>query len=120
MFIKYIKVHQKSRYFILPTHNQSNHYTSLTRSRCFSPAFLCSILIIVFILLPHLVILHSSLTMTTTNSGINVTVILSLLCLGPVIMFVGGWDFQFSLLQLKAQEEENVQIVQQLKDKVRK
>ena len=35
-------------------------------------------------------------------------------------MFVGGWDFQSSLLQLKAQEEETAQIVQQLKDKVRK
>ena len=57
--------------------------------------------------------------MTTTNSSINVTVLLSVLCLGLTMMFVGGWYFQSSLVELKAQQE-TAQIVQQLKDKVRK
>ena len=69
--------------------------------------------------------------MTATNSGISVTVLLSVLCLGLAMMFVGGWYFQSSLVELKeqqqsslvelkAQQQETAQIVQQLKDKVRK
>jgi len=58
--------------------------------------------------------------MTTTNSGINVTVLLSVLCLGLAVMFVGGWYFQSSLLELKAQQQETVQIVKQFKEKIRK
>ena len=69
--------------------------------------------------------------MTTTNSGISVTVLLSVLCLGLAMMFVGGWYFQSSLVELKeqqqsslveleTQQEETAQIVQQLKEKVRK
>ena len=57
--------------------------------------------------------------MTATNSGISVTVLLSVLCLGLAMMFIGGWYFQSSLVELKAQQE-TAQIVQQLKDKVRK
>ena len=69
--------------------------------------------------------------MTTTNSSISVTVLLSVLCLGLAMVFVSGWYFQSSLvglkeqqqsslIELKAQQQETVQIVQQLKDKVRK
>ena len=69
--------------------------------------------------------------MTTTNSGISVTVLLSVLYLGLAMVFVGGWYFQSSLVELKerqqsslveleAQQEETAQIIQQLKDKVRK
>ena len=69
--------------------------------------------------------------MTTTNSGISVTVLLSLLCLGLAMMFVDGWYFhsslvelkeqqQSSLIELEAQQQETAQIVQQLKEKVRK
>ena len=36
------------------------------------------------------------------------------------MMFVGGWYFQSSLVKLKEQQQETAQIVQQLKDKVRK
>ena len=69
--------------------------------------------------------------MTTTNSGISVAVLLSVLCLGLAMMFVGGWYFQSSLVELKeqqqsslveleTQQQETAQIVQQLKEKVRK
>ena len=58
--------------------------------------------------------------MTSTNSGVSVTVLLSVLCLGIAIMFVGGCYFQFSLVELKEQQEKTNQIVQQLKEKVRK
>ena len=58
--------------------------------------------------------------MTATNSGISVTMLLSVLCVGLAMIFVGGWYFQFSLVELKAQQQETAQIVQQLKDKVRK
>ena len=58
--------------------------------------------------------------MTATNSGISVTVLLSVLCLGLSKMFVGGWYFQSSLVELKAQQQETAQIVQQFKGKVRK
>ena len=73
--------------------------------------------------------------MATTNSGVSVTVLLSVSCLGLAIMFVGGWYFlqssivelkeqqqflQSSLLELKAQKQETAQVVQQLKEKVKK
>ena len=58
--------------------------------------------------------------MTTTNSGVSVTVLLSVLCLGIAMMFVGGWYFQSSLVELKAQQQQTAQIVQQLKEKIRK
>ena len=58
--------------------------------------------------------------MTTTNSSVSVIVLLSVLCLGLAMIFVGGWYFQSSLVKLKAQQQETAQIVQQLKDKVRK
>ena len=58
--------------------------------------------------------------MTATNSGVSVSLLLSVLYLGLAVIFVGGWYFQSSLLQLKAQQQETAQIVQQLKDKVRK
>ena len=58
--------------------------------------------------------------MTATNSDVSVTVLLSALCLGLTMMFVGGWYFQSSLVELKAQQQETAQIVQQLKEKARK
>ena len=72
--------------------------------------------------------------MTATNSGVSVTVLLSVLCLGLAMIFVGGWYFQSSLvelktkqqsfqsllLELKIKKQETAQIVQQLKEKVRK
>ena len=36
------------------------------------------------------------------------------------MMFVVGWYFQSSLVELKGQQQEAAQIVQQLKEKVRK
>ena len=58
--------------------------------------------------------------MTTTNSGISVTVLLSVLCLGLAVMFVGVWYFQSSLVELEAQQQETAQIVQLLKEGVRR
>ena len=58
--------------------------------------------------------------MTATNSGVSVTVLLSVLCLGLAMMFVGGWYFQSSIVELKEQQQQTAQIVQQLKEKVRK
>jgi len=80
--------------------------------------------------------------MTAANNGISVVLLLSVLCLGLAMMFVGGWYFhsslvelntkqqsclaelkaqqQASLVELKAQQQETAQIVQQLKEKVRK
>ena len=55
-----------------------------------------------------------------TNSIVSVTVLLSVLCLGLVMMFVGGWYFQSSLVELKEQQQETAKVVQQLKEKVRK
>ena len=49
--------------------------------------------------------------MTATNSGVSVTVLLSVLCLGLAMMFVGGWYFQSSLVELKEQQQETAQIV---------
>ena len=71
---------------------------------------------------------------TATNSGVSVPVLLSVLCLGLAMMFVGGWyfqsslvelkeqqqTFQSSLLELKVEKQETAQIVQQLKERVRK
>ena len=68
----------------------------------------------------NLITLHSFSAMTTTNSGISVTVLLSVLCLGLAMMFVGVWYFYSSLVELEAQQQETAQIVQQLKEKVRK
>ena len=70
----------------------------------------------------------------TTNSGNSVTVLQLVLCLGIVVMLVGGWylqfslaelkeqkqEFQISLFKLKAQQQETAQIVQQLREKVRR
>ena len=58
--------------------------------------------------------------MSATNSGVSVTVLLLVLCLGLAMIFVGGWYFQSSLVELKEQQQETAQIVQQLKEKVRK
>ena len=58
--------------------------------------------------------------MITTNSGIRVTVLLFMLCLVLAVMFVGGWYFQSSLVEMKAQQQETLYLVQQLKEKVRK
>ena len=58
--------------------------------------------------------------MTTTASGVSVTVLLSVLCLGIAMMFVGGWYFQSSLVELKAQQQETARVVQQLKEKVKR
>ena len=60
------------------------------------------------------------MTTSITNSGISVTLLLSVLCLGLAMMFVGGWYFQSSLVELQTQQQETTQIVQQLKEKVRK
>ena len=59
------------------------------------------------------------MTTSITNS-VSVTLLLSVLCLGLAMMFVGGWYFQSSLVELQAQQQETTQIVQQLKEKVRK
>ena len=57
--------------------------------------------------------------MTATNSGVSVTVLQSVLCLGLAMIFVGGWYFQSSLVELKVQQQETAKVVQQLKEKVR-
>ena len=43
-----------------------------------------------------------------------------MLCLGLAVIFVGGWYFQSSLVELKAEQQETAKVVQQLKDKVKK
>ena len=53
------------------------------------------------------------MTSSTIISSINIT---SVLCLGLAMVFVGGWYFQSSLIELQAQQE-TTQIVQQLKEK---
>ena len=70
--------------------------------------------------------------MTATNSSISVSLLLSVLCLGlAVILFVGGWYFQSSLVELKEQQQsslvelktkqqETAKVVQQLKEKVKR
>ena len=60
------------------------------------------------------------MTTSITNNSVNITLLLSVLCLGLAMMFVGGWYFQYSLVELQAQKQETTQIIQQLKEKVRK
>ena len=50
--------------------------------------------------------------MTATNSGLNITMVLVLLCLG--IMFVGGWYFQSSLVEQRIKIEVQAEKIQQL------
>ena len=57
---------------------------------------------------------------SATESSVNITLLLSVICLGLAMMFVGGWYFQSSLVELQAQQQETTQTVQQLKEKVRK
>ena len=53
----------------------------------------------------------------TANSGISVTVLLSVLCLGIVMMFVGGWYFQSSLVELRVMvANQHEYIVEQKKE----
>ena len=56
----------------------------------------------------------------SNNSSVSVTILLSVLGLGLTMIFVGGWYFQSALVELKAQQEKINQVVQQLKEKVRK
>ena len=58
--------------------------------------------------------------MTATNSSISVSLLLSVLCLGLVVIFVGGWYFQSSLVDLKAEQQETAKVMQQLKEKMRR
>ena len=58
--------------------------------------------------------------MTTTNSSISVSLLLSVLCLGLAVIFVGGWYFQSSLVDLKVKQQETTNVVQQLKEKVKR
>ena len=58
--------------------------------------------------------------MTATNSSISVSLLLSVLCLGLAVIFVGGWYFQSSLVELKAEQQETAKVMQQLKEKVRR
>ena len=58
--------------------------------------------------------------MAATNGGVSVTVLLSVLCLGLAMIFVGGWYFQSSLVELKEQQQETAKVVQQLKEKVKR
>ena len=58
--------------------------------------------------------------MAATNSGVSVTVLLSVLCLGLAMIFVGGWYFQSSLVELKEQQQETATVVHQLKEKVKR
>ena len=50
------------------------------------------------------------MTTSTTNSSINITLLLSVLCLRLSTMFVGGWHFQSSLVELQTQQQETTQI----------
>ena len=52
--------------------------------------------------------LLTTLTMTAiSNSGVSVTVVLvSIICVGLAVMFVGGWYFQSSLVELKVQQQQ--------------
>ena len=69
--------------------------------------------------------------MTTSNSSVSISVLLSVICLGLGMIFVGGWYFQSSLVEmkeqqqsslveLKVQQEETIRTVQQLKEKVKR
>ena len=46
--------------------------------------------------------------MTATNSGVIVTVLLSVLCLGLAMILVGGWYFQSSLVELKTKQLQSL------------
>ena len=56
--------------------------------------------------------------MTATNSSISVSLLLSVLCLGLAVIFVGGWYFQSSLVNLKVEQQETAKVMQQFKEKV--
>ena len=56
--------------------------------------------------------------MTATNSSISVSLLLSVLCLGLAVMFVGGWYFQSSLVELRTEQLESAKVMQQFKEKV--
>ena len=58
--------------------------------------------------------------MTATNSSISINILLSVLCLGLAVVFVGGWYFQSLLVELKTEQQETAEIVQQLKDNVKR
>ena len=73
------------------------------------------------------------MTASPINSGASATVLLSVLCLGLVMIAVGGWYFQSSLVELKmqqqqqsslgelkAQQQEIAQTVHQLKEEVKR
>ena len=60
------------------------------------------------------------MTASPINRGVSVTILLSMLCLGLTMIAVGGWYFQSSLVELKAQQQETAQKVYQLKEKVKK
>ena len=66
--------------------------------------------------------------MSIASSGLNFSLVISLLCLG--IVFVGGWYFQSSLVELRTQMIEDIaqqsikievqaEIIQQLKQTVK-
>ena len=72
--------------------------------------------------------------MTATNSaGVSLTVLVLVSCLGIALTLMGGWYFQsslveveeqqqqlqFSVVELKAQRQENAKTVRQLKETVR-
>ena len=58
--------------------------------------------------------------MTATNSSISVSLLLSVLYLGLAVIFVGGWYFQSSLVDLRTEQQESAKVVQQLKEKVKR
>ena len=60
------------------------------------------------------------MTASLINGGVSVTVLLSVLCLGLVMIVVGGWYFQSSLVELKVEQQETAQIMHQLKEKVKR
>ena len=56
--------------------------------------------------------------MIATNSSISVSLLLSVLCLGLAVIFVGGWYFQSSLVELRTEQLESAKVMQQFKEKV--
>ena len=71
------------------------------------------------------------MTTSSINNGVSATLLLSVLCLGLVIMVVGGWYFQSSLVELKVQQQsslgefevqqqETPQIMHHLKEEVKR
>ena len=53
-------------------------------------------------------------------TAVSFSVLLSVTCLGLAMVFVGGWYFQSSLIELKAQQQETVKVVQLLKERLKK